>query len=227
MEGMVIAIAGQHTPLADEAARQIAHLGGYAALLTWGSTSQPQPHAEKDAPGQLSTALRAVRAARGRLDGLIFIMPECGAHAASSSLLDAWSVGQTGLTACLHANVAAGEAIRDSGGQGAIVNVIPVYGVKGVAGHAFDAAAMGGALSLTRALGVEWAAVGVRVNAVLTLPPEAADSHRWRETRIPNRRPPTPAEIWSAIHYLLGPEARYVTAEALPADGGWLAYDYF
>jgi NAD(P)-dependent dehydrogenase (short-subunit alcohol dehydrogenase family) len=140
--------------------------------------------------------------------------------------VEEWEAVQRGLSACLYANLTAAEIMQRSHRDGAIVNVISVYGVKAVPGHSFEAATMGGAISLTKSLGVEWARTGVRVNAVLTLPGAASDRATWRAERIPNRRLPTPSEVWETVRYLLSAEARYVTAEALPADGGWLAYDY-
>jgi NAD(P)-dependent dehydrogenase (short-subunit alcohol dehydrogenase family) len=127
----------------------------------------------------------------------------------------------------MHANLAAAELMRGARQEGAIVNVISVYGVKAVQEHSFEAAAMAAAIGLTKALGVEWARAGVRVNAVLTLPAVASASSGWRRERIPNRGVPTAADIWEAVRFLLSADARYITAEALPADGGWLAYDYF
>lgn len=228
MEHQVIALAGQHTALVDEAARHIRDEGNHAVVLTSGHsepTSASAPATET--PQHLGETIRSLPSTYGRLDGLIFVMPEHNAHPASLLHISEWESIQRGLSSCLHANLAAADAMRSSGSSGAIVNVIPIFGVKAVAGYSFDAAAMGAAMSLTKALGVEWARTGIRVNAILTLPLAASDRITWREARIPNRRLPTPTEVWEAVRYLLSTEARYVTGEALPADGGWLAHDYF
>jgi NAD(P)-dependent dehydrogenase (short-subunit alcohol dehydrogenase family) len=228
MEHQVIALAGQHTALVDEAARQIRAEGNHAVVLTWGHhETTAASSVATETPEQLGEAIRSLPSTNGHLDGLVFVMPEHNAHPASLSHVGEWATIQRGLSACLYANLAAADAMRRSGSGGAVVNVIPIFGVKAVSSYSFDSAAMGGAISLTKALGVEWAQSGVRVNAVLTLPLTASDSAKWRDERIPNRHLPTPAEVWEAVRYLLSTEARYVTGEALPADGGWLAHDYF
>jgi NAD(P)-dependent dehydrogenase (short-subunit alcohol dehydrogenase family) len=230
MEQQVIAVAGQHTVLADEALRRITGEGGTALDVTWRDEEERpdgMPTAT-DASRRLSDALSAAAARHGRLDGLVFVMPEYGApQHLSPAHLEPWRAIQGGLSTCLHANLAAAEVMQGFQREGAIVNVIPIYGAKAVPGHSFEAAAMAGAISLTKALGVEWARAAVRVNAVLTLPAAASDSPAWRRERIPNRRVPAASEVWEAVRYLLSADARYVTAEALPVDGGWLAYDYF
>ena len=51
-------------------------------------------------------------------------------------------------------------------GHGAIVNMASIYGVVGFPNHVAYTAAKGAIISLTRALGIEYAARNIRVNAV-------------------------------------------------------------
>jgi meso-butanediol dehydrogenase / (S,S)-butanediol dehydrogenase / diacetyl reductase len=110
---------------------------------------------------------------------------------------------------------------------GSVVNVASVAGLGGDPGMAMYNAAKGAVVNLTRSLAVEFAAQGVRVNAVapsLTLtdatadipPADVAEFLR----RIPMGRAAEPAEVADVIAFLAGPDARFITGVVLPVDGG-------
>lgn len=117
--------------------------------------------------------------------------------------------------------------------RGCIVNVASVAGLEGQAYTAAYCASKGGLVMLTRALALELAADGVRVNCVC---PAAVDTPLLAEVapRIPadaDRRlldrleMPTPGlvspqDVAAAVAYLAGDAARMVTGVALPIDGG-------
>jgi NAD(P)-dependent dehydrogenase (short-subunit alcohol dehydrogenase family) len=95
--------------------------------------------------------------------------------------------------------------------RGAIVNISSILDTVAVPQRAIYMAANGGVRQLTRALAIEWAAAGVRVNAVSpgycrtalttpTLDDPAVVAHV--QTRIPMRRVAEPREIASAILFL-------------------------
>ena len=86
---------------------------------------------------------------------------------------------------------------------------------------------------LSRAVALEWAAAGVRVNAVgpgpiqtsMTLPiPEANPALRaqW-ESRVPLGRLGEPEDIADACLFLVSPAARWISGQNLAVDGGMLA----
>jgi NAD(P)-dependent dehydrogenase (short-subunit alcohol dehydrogenase family) len=117
---------------------------------------------------------------------------------------------------------------------GAIVSVSSVMGLCGgglypnLAYHT----AKGGIVNLTRALALEWAAHGVRVNAVApafvrTKLTETLLAEPGMEAAIlastPAGRLVEPEEVAYAIHFLASDAAAMITGHTLPVDGGWLA----
>lgn len=110
---------------------------------------------------------------------------------------------------------------------GSVVNVASVAGLGGDTGMTGYNAAKGALVNLTRSLAVEFAARGVRVNAVapsLTRTDATADIPAEDVAeflrRIPMGRAADPAEVADVISFLAGQDARYVTGVVLPVDGG-------
>ena len=120
--------------------------------------------------------------------------------------------------------------------RGVIVNIASVEGLQPTEGHVGYSAAMAGLIRLTEALGIEWASRGVRVVGIA---PGVLDTGWLDETgdapaqadlyrrRTPMRRLGLPSEVAEAVLYLASDEASYITAETLPVDGGWTAYQLF
>ena len=113
------------------------------------------------------------------------------------------------------------------GVPGAIVNIASTHGLVGIAGRSVYGISKGGLVQMTRMLAIEWAAQGIRVNAVapgtvLTPSRQAmlADPVRRQAmlARIPMGRFPVEAEIADAVCYLAG--AGTVTGQILAVDGG-------
>jgi len=120
-------------------------------------------------------------------------------------------------------------------GSGAIVNLASVAATRGAAGRAPYAASKAAIVSLTKTAAVEWAARGLRVNAVA---PGYVETDLVRNVikegrldvgpileRTPQRRLADPAEIAKAIHFLCSDEASYVNGHVFHVDGGFEA-DY-
>ena len=119
-------------------------------------------------------------------------------------------------------------------GRGAIVNVASAMGLvgRGLSPNGAYHASKGALIAWTRALACEWAARGVRVNAVapgyVATPyvREAAADPAAR-ARIADRqaigRLVEPAEVAAAILFLAGDAASAITGATLPVDGGWTA----
>jgi NAD(P)-dependent dehydrogenase (short-subunit alcohol dehydrogenase family) len=120
-----------------------------------------------------------------------------------------------------------------AGGGGSIVNVTSLTAQFGLSGLSVYGSTRGGAVQqLTKALAVEWAPAGGRVNALapgrirtpMTEGLFADDETRAGfERNIPMRRGGRPDEVSGAAVFLLSSAAAYVTGHTLVVDGGWSA----
>ena len=133
------------------------------------------------------------------------------------------------LNGTWHCTSEAGRRWLEAGRKGAVVNVLTPYAWMGAPGIVHNASAKGGVLAMTRTLGAEWSARGVRVNAVApgwmpvggtdTLAGDPATRERLINA-IPARRLLRPEETARAVAYLLSDDADYVVGEVLTIDGG-------
>lgn len=113
-------------------------------------------------------------------------------------------------------------------GGGAIVNTASVHSLIGFPKHPGYDAAKAAICGLTRQLAAEYGPRGIRVNAVL---PGGIDTRVWGTAgqtekdafaaTVPLRRLGRPAEIASAVLFLVSDEASYVNGASLVVDGGW------
>ena len=120
------------------------------------------------------------------------------------------------------------------GRGGAIINLSSIAGVLGLSRRNAYSAAKAGISMLTRTLGCEWAAQGVRVNAIAPgymLTPFAQrlidegklDADRVRR-RTPAGRLGTAQHIADAMLFLASDRAEFITGVTLPVDGGYMAW---
>jgi NAD(P)-dependent dehydrogenase (short-subunit alcohol dehydrogenase family) len=119
-------------------------------------------------------------------------------------------------------------------GGGAIVNTSSGAGVKGFAGQAAYAATKHGLIGLTKSAALDYAAQGIRINAVC---PGIIDTEMMRRftgdtdegraaviAQEPVGRMGRPEEIAAAVLWLCSDAAAFVVGHALAVDGGFTAH---
>jgi len=121
-------------------------------------------------------------------------------------------------------------------GRGAIVNVSSINGTIAFPQRLAYCVSKAGVNMLTKVLAIEWAARGVRVNAIApgyvrTEMVGALAEQKILDEAVLSRRTPmgrlgTAEEIAEAAVYLASDAASYVTGAVLTIDGGWMAYGY-
>lgn len=125
---------------------------------------------------------------------------------------------------------AVARGMKAAGHGGAIVNIASILGHRVAGNLSAYATSKAGVIQLTRALALEWAREGIRVNALC---PGYIETDINREffsseagdqlvRRIPQRRLGKPEELDGALLLLASSAGSYITGSSIEVDGGHL-----
>ncbi len=210
----------------DEAgARRVAHETGVAALV--GDVSDPE---------FCDGTVDAVVATHGCVDVLVNAAGVIHRAAASGTDDDDWRrVMSVNVDGVFYMSRAAVRSMAERG-SGSIVNFGSIWGGVGASGVLAYCASKGAVHQLTRAMALDHADDGIRVNAVAPgevdtpmlasgrdTPPTPAALVLLAEETIPVKRLAQPEEIARVVLFLASDEASYMTGAIVPVDGGFTA----
>ena len=182
------------------------------------------------APESVARCFQAIKAQFGKLDTLVNNAGISGFGPAATLSTEQWGqVLAVNLSGTFLAAQHAFPLLVDAGG-GSIVNIASVGARVSSPGFVAYSASKSGLIGLTRALAVEWAEHGIRVNSIspgsvdtaLARASRARDPETFdrRVARVPLRRTATPDDIAEAALFLSGPGAAMITGQDLVIDGG-------
>lgn len=261
LAGQVAVITGGGTGIGFGIAELLAQLGAHVALasrrpehldpavdkirMAGGSASAVAVDV-RDAE-RVRTMVDSVGSEHGRID--ILVNNAAGNFYAPSQTLspNAWkSVIEIDLYGTFFCSQAVAPVMRESG-AGRIINISMTLHYRGWPQMAHATAAKAGIDALTRTLALEWAPLGIRVNAIAPgpvptegvrkafTPPANADGvvdlfsaersmNSYAKRAIPLGRWGTPADIANMVAFLVSPAGDWITGAIMVVDGGeWLS----
>ncbi len=226
-EGARVAVADLDPDTAAETQKMIAEAEGDAFALS-GDVSRD---------GEMKAIIERVLTAFGRLDCAFNNAGISGYQVEAAGLKTAeWpeasfdrmiAVNLKGVWLAMRHEI----PVMEKQGGGAIVNTGSIAGLIGLPTSSAYVAAKHGVLGLTKTAALEYASLGIRINAVCPgyiRTRMTEDTMRRRGPAIlantPLARLGKPEEIAEMVVWLSSERASFVTGAAFNVDGGWMAY---
>ena len=226
-EGARVAVAGRRRGPLDGVVAEICVAGGEALAVECDVSQRAQVE-------------NAVRATVERFGGLTSVVNNAGAllvgTAEETSDEDWERVIAVNLTGTFLVSRAALPELRRSVG-GTIVNIASVLGLIGFKQRAAYTASKTGVVGLTRAMALDHAAEGIRVNCICpaivetelvrnlyVAQPDPQAALQARTSTLPLGRLGQPDDVANLALFLASEESSWLTGAAVPLDGGLTAY---
>lgn len=224
--GARVAVAGRRAKPLEQVAAQIDNRGGEAIALRCDVT---------EAAGVTRAVETAVKRF-GRLDVVVNSAGRALAATAEQTSDEQWAqVLAVNLTGTFFVSRAALPHLRAAGG-GSIINLGSIFSLVARKARVAYVAAKGGVALLTKAMALDHAAEGIRVNcicpaivdtemvrALLASFPDPEKALRERIAEIPMGRMGTPEDVAQLALFLASDESKWMTGAVLPIDGGYTA----
>jgi NAD(P)-dependent dehydrogenase (short-subunit alcohol dehydrogenase family) len=222
-EGATVAILDRDREGAERLAAELGDTGAAAVAVA----------ADVSDPTAVANAFDALVASHGRLDVLHANAGVEWMKTVEDTEPEEWAqvigVNLTGVYTCGRAAL----KVMKAAGRGAIVVTASPHATRTVPDAGAYAASKGGALALTKAMALEAAPIGVRVNAVV---PGAIDTPMLRREAAVSADPEEqlrrfgamqpvgrlgrPEEVAEAVLFLASDRAEFITGATLHVDGG-------
>jgi len=184
-------------------------------------------------PEQITRACRTVQRAFGRIDSMVCASGIYLNKPAEAVTKAEWnSILDTNLTGVFSACQVTGSYMLPRG-AGSIITIGSLGSFVALSNTVAYSVSKAGVVALTRSLAAEWAARGIRVNALIpgvfpTRLNKKALAMKGRLKNIlrgiPMKRLGALQELVGAAIFLASDESRYVNGVTLPVDGGFLSF---
>jgi citronellol/citronellal dehydrogenase len=241
-EGQTIIVTGGGSGFGRCIAHELSALGAHVALIGRNAEKLASTEAEITEDGgsaeshvcdireeeTVAKTVTAILANRGRIHGLVN-------NAGGQFPAPLAQISQKGFETVVRTNLTGGflmarevfnQSMQEHGGS--IVNITADMWM-GMPGMGHSGAARAGMVNFTMTAAVEWAAAGVRVNAVApgwvissgfdAYDPEYTKIFRELRHAVPLKRLGTEAEVSAAVCFLLSDAASFISGDCVRVDG--------